>query len=111
MAKRAAAAAAAAEKAANAPAADQSRTRSAHGSVASLRTVWTFRDLDRVALDLAALRDHLPDSALEQAGRSFIKAGGRKLDGVVIYEDHRSEERRAGKRGGGRCRTRGAAEK
>lgn len=87
-AKKAAEAAAQAEREANAKAADYSRSRSEHGSVASLRTVWTFADLDRAALDLEALRDHLPAAALDSAVRSFIKAGGRQLRGVRIYEDY-----------------------
>jgi hypothetical protein len=86
-AKAAAAAAAKAEKATTVNAAELSRTRSAAGSVASLRTFWTFRDLDRATLDLETLRAHLPQAALDQAVRSFVKAGGRDLKGVVIFED------------------------
>ena len=72
---------------AEANAAELSRTRSAAGSVASLRTFWTFRDMDRRTLDLLTIRDHIPVDALEKAVRSYIKAGGRELAGVVIYED------------------------
>ncbi len=79
--------AAKAEKQAGAKAADLSRTRGDYGAVGSLRTVWTFKDLDRGKLDLEALRAHLPSDALEKAVRSFIKAGGRELAGVEIYED------------------------
>jgi hypothetical protein len=63
-----------------------SRTRSERGAVASLRTNWTFRDLDRTQIDLEMLRPHLPEAAMEAAVRSFIKAGGRTLTGVVIFE-------------------------
>ena len=80
-------AAAAAQRAADAKAAELSRTRGSAGAVASLRTFWDFRDMDRAALDLEALRQHLPEPALESAVRSFIKAGGRELAGVVIFEN------------------------
>lgn len=66
--------------------ADLSRTRGDLGAVASLRTEWVFADLDRADLDLEALRDHLPADGLERAVRSYIKAGGRQLRGVRIYE-------------------------
>jgi hypothetical protein len=75
-----------AEKDAQAKAADLSRTRGEYGAVSSLRTTWTFSDLDRAALDLEALREHLPIDGLERAVRSFIKAGGRELRGVNIFE-------------------------
>lgn len=75
-----------AEKAADAKAADFSRTRGEYGAVASLRTAWTFDAIDRERLDLEALRHHLPADALEKAVRSFIRAGGRSLTGTTIYE-------------------------
>lgn len=74
-----------ARRKAEAPVADISRTRSESGSVASLREVWTFDGLDRDQLDLEALRQHLPQDALEKAVRSYIRAGGRELQGVNIY--------------------------
>lgn len=75
-----------AEKAAQAKAADLSRTRGEYGAVASLRETWTFSDLDRQTLDLEALRFHLPMDGLERAVRALIKAGGRSLKGVKIFE-------------------------
>jgi undecaprenyl pyrophosphate synthase len=81
-----AAEAAKAEKSAAANAADLSRTRGDYGAVGSLRTTWDFRNLDRDALDLESLRQHLPLDALEKAVRSAIKAGVRELRGVEIYE-------------------------
>lgn len=75
-----------AEQAAHAKAADLSRTRGDFGSVASLRTETVFEDLDRQALDLEALRPYLPVDGLEKAVRAFIKAGGRELRGVRIFE-------------------------
>jgi len=85
-ARQAAADAARAAQQADVKAADMARTRSDYGSLATLRTSWAFKDLDRDALDLEALRQHLPADALEKAVRSFIKAGGRQLRGCVIFE-------------------------
>lgn len=78
----------AAEAAASAKAAEMSRTRGDLGALSSLRTFWTHdpASLDRAALDLESLRQHLPTAALEQAVRSFIKAGGRDLRGARIFE-------------------------
>lgn len=73
-------------KEAEAKAAEMSRTRGEYGSVSSLRTTWTFSDLDRGTLDLEALRPHLPQDGLERAVRSFVKAGGRELTGAHIFE-------------------------
>ncbi len=89
-AKKAAAAAEQSSRAASVNAAETSRTRSGNGSVASLRTEWKHREdsLDRAAIDLEALRDHLPMNALHQAVRSYIRAGGHELKGVEIFEDH-----------------------
>ncbi len=77
-----------AEKSASQVAANLSGTRSHEaGSLSSLRTTWEFRDLNRAAIDLEMLRPHLQEKAIESAVRSFIKAGGRELNGVVIFED------------------------
>ena len=86
-ARKAAADAEAAKKASEVKAAELSRSRGDMGSVASLRTFWDFADLDRAALDLEKLRQHLPADALEKAVRSYIKAGGRELRGVRIFEN------------------------
>jgi flagellar biosynthesis GTPase FlhF len=75
-----------AEKEAAAKPAELSRTRGEYGAVSSLRTSWTFRDLDRAMLDLEMLRHHIPADGLDKAVRSFIRAGGRTLVGVTIYE-------------------------
>ena len=72
---------------ATAKAADLSRTRGDHGSVSSLRTFWTFSDVERATIDLEVLRHHIPEEALEKAVRSFVKAGGRELAGARIFED------------------------
>lgn len=76
-----------ADRAADAKPADLARTRGDYGSLATLRREWTFKDMDRAALDLEALRAHIPTDALEKAVRSAIKAGARDLRGVTIYEN------------------------
>lgn len=88
-AKRAADEAAKAAKEAEAKAAELSRTRGEFGSVGSLRTAWVHdeKSLSRASLDLEALRSHLPEDALHKAIRSYIRAGGRSLAGVRIFED------------------------
>ena len=72
--------------AADAKAAELSRTRGEYGAVSSLRTQWVFGDIDRASLDLEALRPYLPLVGIETAIRAFIKAGGRELKGTSIYE-------------------------
>jgi chemotaxis protein histidine kinase CheA len=86
-AKQASADAERARKAAEANAAELSRNRGDYGSVSSLRTFWDFSDIDRATIDLETLRHHLPTDAMEKAVRSFIKAGGRDLRGVRIFEN------------------------
>lgn len=86
------AAAAEAKKSADAKAAELSQVRGDYGGHSSLRTSWVHDEgaVDRAALDVEALRDHFPLDALHKAIRSYIKAGGRKLDGVRIYEQTKS---------------------
>ncbi len=79
-----------AQKAADVKAADLSRTRGDLGAVASLRTTWTFEITDYEAIPLETLRPHIPRAAIEQAIRSFIKADGRQLGGVRIFEQHQT---------------------
>ena len=76
-----------AERETSANAAELSRTRGDKGAVASLRTFWDFDGLDRDTIDLEKLRHHLPQAALESAVRSFVKAGGRGLEGANIFEN------------------------
>lgn len=78
----------AAGREAHAKAAELSRTRGQHGSVASLRSKWTGEITDRAILDLNALRQHIHEEALQKAIRSFVKAGGRELTGARIWENH-----------------------
>lgn len=89
-------AAADAERAAHAAAAkpaELSRSRGDFGAVASLRTFWDLRELDRAKLDLESLRAHLPMDALEKAVRAFVRAGGRVLRGVEIFENTTTQVR------------------
>ena len=79
-----------AERASKAKAAHLHTTRGDYGSTSSLRTFWDFADMDRRALDLYALRQHIPEDALEKAVRSYINAGGRELRGVRIFKNTKS---------------------
>lgn len=101
---QAAAARAEAQRAAAAPAADLSRSRGERGGVSSLKAHLTFRDLDRATIDLEALRNYLPDKALEQAVKGWIdankgaaqaaaKGGAQPLRGVTIFEELKSSGR------------------
>jgi phage host-nuclease inhibitor protein Gam len=84
-----------AEQAAAAKPAELGRTRGDYGGMTTLKQFWNFRDLDRAAIDLEALRQHLPTDALEKAVRSYINANkdallaGERLAGVEIFEDTR----------------------
>ncbi len=97
-AQQAAADAEVAAKAAAAKPADLSRTRSDEGAVASLRTWWDHRPknaacvdpVDRDKVDKDLIWPFIPMEALEKAVRGFVKAGGRELAGVVIFENSRT---------------------
>lgn len=82
-----------AQKAAEAKPAELARTRGDFGSLATLSRQWTFKDLNRDAIDLEALRPHLPLDGLEKAVRAAIKAGAREIRGVTIYEDAKASVR------------------
>jgi len=69
------------------------KVRGDFGALGTLRQFWTHANIDRDALDLESLRQHIPMAALDQAVRSFIDAGGRELVGVDIYEDNRTQVR------------------
>ena len=68
------------------------RTRGDVGALATLQTFWDFDPLtlNRAELDLEALRQHLPADAIDKAIRSFIRAGGRDLRGVHIFENQKA---------------------
>ncbi len=78
-----------AAKAADAKPAELGKSRGEYGGQSSLKEFYTYRDLDREALDLEKLRAHIPEDALDKAIKSLIKAGGRELRGCVIYQDTR----------------------
>jgi hypothetical protein len=75
-----------ADHAARAASVDLTRTHAAMGSTVSLSAPWTFEVVDRNAVDLVALRPYLPAAAVDQAIRGFVRAGGRNLAGVDIYQ-------------------------
>lgn len=81
------------DKQAEAKPAELSRTRSASGVVASLRTWWTGEIKSIAALDLELLRYHISPDALQKAVTSYVSAGGRKLTGATIYEKSESVTR------------------
>lgn len=93
LARQAAADADRAGKAAAVKPAELSRSRGDLGSVASLRTFWDVKDLDRETVDLETLRPHLALDAIEKAVRSFVRAGGRALRGVQIFENTTTQVR------------------
>lgn len=78
-----------AQEAANANAAELSRTRSDSGSVSSLVTRWKGVLESRDTLDLEALRVYLSEEHLRVAINKFIAVhkGSKPLRGVKIYED------------------------
>lgn len=81
------------EKMAEAKPAELSRTRSASGAVASLKTWWVGEITNLAALDLEVLRHHINPDALQTALNSYVKAGGREISGAHIYEKSESVTR------------------
>lgn len=73
--------------AAQANAAELSRTRTDNGVVSSLKTQWKGELTDRASLDLDKLRPYLPLDAIDKAINAFVRAGGRELSGANIFED------------------------
>ena len=80
-----------AERKADVGLAELSRTRGDH-SVSSVSVYWTGEIVDRRALDLDALRDHIPFDALDQAVKAFARAteGKVAVEGARFFEDVRS---------------------
>ena len=93
QARLAEAAAADAKRAADAKAADLSRTRGEYGSTASLRGVWKGEVEDKATLDLEPLRPYLTPDSLQKAINAFVRAGGRALRGAKIFEDFKTTVR------------------
>lgn len=75
------------EVAAEARPADMARTRSASGSVATLRTRWVGKVIDRSQIDYATLAPFFTDEAVQKALNAFVAAGRRELRGAVIEEE------------------------
>jgi len=72
--------------------ADLTRTKGEFGGSMRSAEVWLNKPFDKADLtlkDLERLLPHIHQTALEVAVRSFIKAGGRELDGVEIYESRK----------------------
>lgn len=76
-----------ASRQAAAKASDLAAVRGDYGAHSSLRTFWDFEIVAENKIDLEALRSHIHREAIEKAVRSYVKAGGRKLDGVRIFEN------------------------
>lgn len=76
-----------AQKAAEAKPAEMARTRGEMGSVATLRTSWDAEITDFSAIPLQEIRAFIPRDAIEKAVRAFVRAGGRELAGVRIFEN------------------------
>jgi len=79
--------AAEADAAAAAKPAELARTRTDTGVLSTLRTDWThaIEKYDAIPLDL--LRPYFTRAEVDKAIRGFVKAGGRELTGVRIFED------------------------
>lgn len=79
--------AAAAQRQAEAKTADLVRTHGAYGGVATTRTTWQARVVDRKKLDWKKLGPLLDDDAIMKAARAFVRLGGRECKGLEIYEE------------------------
>ncbi len=74
-------------QAAQAPVADLVRTRGAMGSVTTARKEWFAEIEDLAAIPLDRIRSFLSVTEVERAVKAYVKAGGRELPGVRIFED------------------------
>lgn len=81
-----------AERVADGKSSDFSRTRGA-ASLSSTSDYWTGHMTDLDALDLEALRYHIPLDALDKAIKSCVRAGNRQIAGASIYEETRLNNR------------------
>lgn len=62
------------------------KARSFSGASASQKLVWTGEIENLSAIDLNLLRNNFVGDAIQKAVDSFVRGGGRKLDGVNIWE-------------------------
>ena len=73
--------------------AEYARQTSDFGTTTTLRTSWEFEVTDRAKVDLEALRPYLGADAVDKAIRAAIRAGGREISGVRIYQDQKASIR------------------
>lgn len=76
-----------AAEAASAPVADLVRTHGAMGSVTTARKEWFAEIEDFDAIPLDNLRAFIGRDEIQRAVKAYVRAGGRSLRGVRIYED------------------------
>lgn len=76
-------------RAATAAVQDLARTKTEAGT-AGLKKEWTFQIDDLSKVDLNALRQFIPQSAIEQALRAAIRVGVRQVGGVTIFETEKA---------------------
>lgn len=78
---------------AEAPAADLARTRSDKGTLSTLATQWVGVIDDYQAIPLEQLRQYISTKEIDRAVSAFVRAGGRQLPGVRIYEESKARIR------------------
>lgn len=66
--------------------ADLVRTYATSGNVVSSQERWEFEITSRAEIPLEAIRAFIRPAEIESAVKAFVKAGGRELKGVRIYE-------------------------
>lgn len=66
------------------------RAVSDYGTVATAQTVWTFEVDEYGAVALEKLRPYLNRDEIDKAIRAFIRAGGRDLGGVKIFQTEKA---------------------
>lgn len=81
------------EEARNAKPADLVRTHTGMGGTATLKAPWVHEIIELAKVDLEKIRPYLPPAAIEQACRAFVRAGGRELAGVKIFQDRKASIR------------------
>jgi hypothetical protein len=69
------------------------RTYATSGNMVSSQEKWEFEITDRAAIPLEAIRSFIPTDAVEKAVKAFVRAGGRELNGVRIYETRKALNR------------------
>lgn len=62
------------------------KARSFTGATAAQKLVWTGEINNIAAMNLNALRDHFKLEDIQKAINSFVREGGRELDGVTIKQ-------------------------